>query len=398
MNFKEFTFLSEAVEPEQHLKHLTHAEDRVLYGGRSGFHHVHEVLSNVHASISGQHSPTKVTIKKDGSPSIVAGYHPENGKFFVASKSAFNKDPKINYSEADIEANHGHAPGLVEKLKHALKHLPKVMPKKGVYQGDVMHSHDDLHHTADHVSFTPNTITYTAKRDSEEGRKVLNSKFGVAFHTKYEGPSFDKMKATFNPNMNEFKKHKDVNLVSVEHETKKSSLSPTDHKKFQLHMNAAKEINDKIHDQAYHATESHAQHIETYINSTVRTGDKPSVEGYKEHLRGRLQKEVDKVKTDKAKQSKTDTLNAHMKHIDDNKSHIANVLKIHGHIQKAKNVLVKALDAHQTYEHSIKGEKAAPEGYVAVHHGIPTKLVNREEFSRANFANNRGRSEQKEGA
>ena len=81
-----------------------------------------------------------VTTKYDGSPSIVFGTHPETGRFFVASKSAFNKDPKINYTPEDIERNHGHAPGLVEKLKGALEHLPKIMPRNGgVYQGDLMY-------------------------------------------------------------------------------------------------------------------------------------------------------------------------------------------------------------------------------------------------------------------
>jgi hypothetical protein len=82
-------------------------------------------------------------MKYDGSPSIVFGHHPKTGKFFVASKSAFNKNPKINYTHKDIEKHHGHAPGLVSKLKTALTHLPKVAPKHGVYQGDVMHTRED---------------------------------------------------------------------------------------------------------------------------------------------------------------------------------------------------------------------------------------------------------------
>ena len=62
---------------------------------------------------------------------------------FVASKSAFNKNPKINYTHEDIEKNHGHAPGLVSKLKAALDHLPKVTKPGKVYQGDFMYHKDD---------------------------------------------------------------------------------------------------------------------------------------------------------------------------------------------------------------------------------------------------------------
>ncbi len=64
-----------------------------------------------------------ISTKFDGSPAIVAGIDPNN-RFFVASKSAFAKNPKINYTEEDIQNNHGHAPGLVEKLTLALRYLP----------------------------------------------------------------------------------------------------------------------------------------------------------------------------------------------------------------------------------------------------------------------------------
>jgi hypothetical protein len=55
-------------------------------------------------------------MKYDGSPSIVFGHHPKNGKFFVATKSAFNKNPKINHTEKDIERNHGQPNFIVMKL------------------------------------------------------------------------------------------------------------------------------------------------------------------------------------------------------------------------------------------------------------------------------------------
>ena len=135
-----FQFYLKEAASEEKLKHLEHAEDHVINSGFDGFAHAYHNLQDVHDQLSGKKSKTKITTKYDGSPSIVFGHHPETGKFFVASKSAFNKDPKINHTEEDIDRNHGHAPGLAEKLKIALKHLPKVVPKTGVYQGDVMHS------------------------------------------------------------------------------------------------------------------------------------------------------------------------------------------------------------------------------------------------------------------
>ena len=72
----------------------------------------------------------------------------------------FNKNPKINHTHEDIQKNHGHAPGLVQKLSAALDHAHKIQPN-GIYQADIMHAGDVKHDKANNrVDFTPNTITY----------------------------------------------------------------------------------------------------------------------------------------------------------------------------------------------------------------------------------------------
>ena len=74
--------------------HLEHPEDTILTGD----------LSVLDAFQSDNHYSVKI----DGSPAIVWGTDPENGKFFVGTKSVFNKrTPKVNYSIQDIERNHG---------------------------------------------------------------------------------------------------------------------------------------------------------------------------------------------------------------------------------------------------------------------------------------------------
>ena len=141
------TFIVEQSDNEEgasrQIKHLTHVEDRPLQNGEKGAGHAIESLQSAAEHIKQGKKTSELTTKYDGSPAIVYGHHPENGKFFVASKSAFNKTPKINYTPQDIEKNHGHAPGLVSKLKDALKYLPKVAPEKGVYKCDMMFSVDD---------------------------------------------------------------------------------------------------------------------------------------------------------------------------------------------------------------------------------------------------------------
>ena len=172
------SFLREEAEEGSKLKHIHHAEDRPLFHGAKGFEHAKAALNQAHEHLKSGGKSTHLTMKYDGSPSIVFGHHPETGKFFVASKSAFNKNPKINYTHEDIKKHHGHAPGLMDKLHASLNHLKKIAPKTGVYQGDLMYTHDDLkHHKNGKVSFTPNTITYTGQ--GEEAQKIKDSKIGV---------------------------------------------------------------------------------------------------------------------------------------------------------------------------------------------------------------------------
>ena len=196
-------FLVEETEDTK-LKHIHHAEDRPLLHGAAGFDHATGALEQAHNHIlSGGHG-SSLTMKYDGSPSIIFGTNPENGRFFVASKSAFNKKPKINYTHEDILKNHGHAPGLVEKLHAALNHLRKVTPKSGVYQGDMMFSGDDKKESKRGVSFTPNTITYTAKGDL--GERIKRAKMGVVVHQQYRGDQLSDMSADPHPDVHNFKK------------------------------------------------------------------------------------------------------------------------------------------------------------------------------------------------
>tara|TARA_R110002126_G_scaffold71121_1_gene178535 strand:+ start:4448 stop:4927 length:480 start_codon:yes stop_codon:yes gene_type:complete len=141
-NFNAFTVLmSEGSTDTKKLTHLDHVEDHAHNSGDEGFHHAFHSLMNTHHHMKGNaREGHSITTKYDGAPSIVFGHHPDNGKFFVGSKSVFNKNPKINHTHDDIEKNHGHAPGLAQKLHSALDHLPKITPKGKVYQGDVMHS------------------------------------------------------------------------------------------------------------------------------------------------------------------------------------------------------------------------------------------------------------------
>ena len=368
------------------LKHIHHAEDRPLFHGAKGFEHARDALNSAHNHIkSGGHS-SQLTMKYDGSPAVVFGHHPETGKFFVASKSAFNVNPKINYTEKDIEKNHGHAPGLVAKLKDAL-HLKKVTPKKGVYQGDIMFGHDDKKETKGGVSFTPNTIRYTAK--GEQADKIKNAKVGVVVHTQYHGKNITDMKADPHPDVHNFKQHEDVWHKSAEHDTSKVNYSEKAQEQYRKHIEAAQAIHDKHGATMYHATHPHSGEtgaLATYINKTVRTDEVPTAKGLQKHITDIYKKAASKLKTPAAQSRKMTELKTHTEHIKNNEEHYNNLLKMHHHLQQAKNVLVDTLNQHEGgLEHHIDSKRSKPEGFVIHHAGEPTKLVNRAEFAKANL-------------
>ena len=75
-------FLAEELD-ETKLKHLEHAEDHVINAGHEGFSHAYHNLKDVHDRLTGKKNDTRITMKYDGSPSVVFGRHPETGRFFV---------------------------------------------------------------------------------------------------------------------------------------------------------------------------------------------------------------------------------------------------------------------------------------------------------------------------
>jgi len=134
--------------------HLEHPEDQILSGDLS--------VLDWFSAIS------HTSVKIDGCPAIVWGTNPENGQWFVGTKSVFNKQKiKINYTTEDIIANHPQVE-LQIILQCCLDLLPHT---EGIYQGDFIGFGGGS-------VYTPNTITY------DFGEEVESSLI-IAPHTEY---------------------------------------------------------------------------------------------------------------------------------------------------------------------------------------------------------------------
>ncbi len=78
MDFKEFI-------TESKNTHMTHIEDKVLYGGVKGTREAIMALRSLRDMLKGEHDGN-VSVKWDGAPAIFCGTDPSDGKFFVAKK------------------------------------------------------------------------------------------------------------------------------------------------------------------------------------------------------------------------------------------------------------------------------------------------------------------------
>lgn len=394
LNFK--TYLTEAPVTEgKPLTHLRHLEDNAIYDGHEGVSRAADFLDDAHKKLLGKNTSTHFSTKFDGAPSVVFGNHPKEGKFFVATKGAFNKTPKLAFTHEDVDKHYGHAPGLAEKMHAALEHLPKIMPSNSkpgdVYQGDMMYTKPDIKTSNGRHSFTPNTITYSTPTNSADAAKIKASKMGVVVHTKYSGskgaglegmsagPLNDKERTRLN-------NHPDVHNIDPTIDVNPANYTPSEQQEFLQNREAATRTYRGMKPEAFETVSKHGQAIEGHVNNMVRQGGKPTVEGYLAHLQAKHQKDLDSVKTEGSKDKRRQAHTANTQEIYDNKDHFKKALELHSHLQKAKDVLAGVMAKNNPWGHSIGGEGTDQEGVVAANKkGDMTKFVNRKEFARQNF-------------
>ena len=107
------------------------------------------------------------------------------------------------------------------------------------------------------------------------------------------------------------------------------------------------------------------------------------------YFRQRIKKEIDSKKTPAAKQKYEEILNVGLKILRPNKEGLYFAIATYITFQSAKAVLLRKLNTIQSIGSFLRtknGYKVTnPEGYVAIQKGGAVKLVDRLEFSRANF-------------
>lgn len=388
---------------EEKNTHMTHIEDLVLDGGVNGARQAIVALQSLRDMLAGHEASASrvgLTVKWDGAPAVFAGTDPNDGKFFVAKKGIFNKNPKVYKSHKDIEADT--QGDLQTKLKIAFDNL-KLLGIKGVVQGDIMFTKSDLKTETiegeEYITFHPNTIVYAVPKD--EAQDIMNAEIGVVFHTAYEGKTFEEMRASYGVDVEAFKKTTKVWAVSagVRDVGGRANLTASETKQVTKALSDAgkllKSIGRGLLGDIASNTELNTI-INTYNNTFIRRAErmgsgKQHIGGLVKFIEDKYQKEIDKLKTDKSKNAKEEKKKELIKFIKDNSTDLVNVFELQKLLVVAKEIIINKLNQINTTKTFVKTKNGfkvtGAEGFVAIDRigGGAVKLVNRLEFSTNNF-------------
>ena len=380
---------------------MTHIEDKVLYGGVNGTRQAIMALRDLRDMLAGVHKGS-VSVKWDGAPAVFAGTDPTDGRFFVAKKGIFNKNPKVYKTAKEVDADT--SGDLADKLKAALRYFPSL-GITGVVQGDLLFTNDLKTETIQghkYTTFHPNTIIYAVPYESPEAAIIRKAKIGVVWHTTYTGNTFESMKASYGVDVSKFKKSSTVwSQDAMLRDLTNVTMSVSDTEEVNEYLRKAGEIFNKIAGSTLRQLQGNpelSQSIETYNNSFVRRGEIPGnskahASGLIGHIKAKWQKEIDKLKSTKGKESKSKSRDEQISFFsNENIASLIMIFELQKVIVLAKLKLINNLNRLQKIDTFVKtrdGFKVTgAEGFVAIDRlgSDAVKIVDRMEFSYNNFS------------
>ena len=384
--------------------HLEHIEDIVLTNGFEGAKSVIDYYKGLLVTLQGTTvNPVQVSVKWDGAPAVVCGTNPDNGRWFVGTKSVFAKSPKINYTKSDIARNHG-TEDLGQKLLKCLVHLKKLNIK-GVVQGDLLFTDEDLSRKPiggkQHITFTPNTITYAVEEGTDIAKQIESAQVGIIFHTSYNGDTLSDMDAVAGADVESFNKTPDVFFDNATYKDVSGSakftkdetgafMSQID-KLEQLLTAVPRNLSDM-----FKGNQDFVPYFQMYINDQVKQGKLPTnanqfIAGFQKFYQQRMQQQIAGLKAQKAldlRQQKIKNMPVFLSRL---RRPLQGMLNFYKQTQAMKGFILRKMNQAMqigSFSQTDSGlEVTEPEGFVAVDkQGGAVKLVDRLGFSRRNLS------------
>jgi hypothetical protein len=386
---------------EMQLTHSQHLEDLVFLEKATGAKKALKALKDIAESIGTAKARGMLTTKIDGAPAVIFGSSPEyyGGRFFVGTKSIFNKDPKVNFTQADVARNH--AGGLQPVLSAALKYLADITPKGRIFQGDMLFTNSTLKSETidgeDCWAWHPNTILYSVAKNSKIGARVGKAKIGIAVHTEYTARDDTLSVKGFGVKESLFKKSSDVFLMDVYHKSigTMGKFTGSEADRFWNDWNTAvssvSKIDWKLFD-SWFVTD-----LMVFVNTYIRAGKqfpdaKRMVDDFCDYYVIQAEKHAAKVKTQKAKDRAFSNAFEIQERIRAMRPTLSSVFVLFKSISEMKLAIIRKIEEVKgigTFVLKSDGtfETTGQEGYViASGPNKSVKLVSRAVFARNNFS------------
>ena len=389
------------------LKHLEHLEDEMLNYGVEGCHAAVSFLKELRKMIGKKASGSLMQTKWDGAPSVVCGKHPLTGRFFVGTKSVFNKtEPKLCYFDENVDSYYSTIPDLRDKLKVALREFKKL-DINGVIQGDLLYTDDVVEEEINGqklYTFKPNTITYAIPVDHPLGEQCRASKIGVVFHTHYSGDDLESMQAQGGVPDSMIGSTSDVLNIKNTTPMNQVNFSTAEFTQFDRHVAEIERMcgfsGDFLDELlGLKGTKGDAKwHIASYMKQffndqikkaqTISNPDKTLADMIN-FYDGKVNAAASKL-SPKTQVQKKNLIYASQNYAVENADKFKGVLKLYKELQALKTLVIGKLDdletTIKTFVMTDKGYKiTSHEGYVLHKDGDMIKFVNRIEFSYNNF-------------
>ncbi len=386
--------------------HMEHVEDLIFNEGVVGTRKAINFLRDLRDMLAGS-SKTGVsrTVKWDGAPAVFAGVDPSDGKFFVAKKGVFNKNPKVYKTPADVKADT--SGDLQAKLLVSLAEFSKLGIKKGVFQGDLMFTKGDVRKEdidgQSYYTFQPNTIVYAVPVKSPLGRQISRAKIGIVWHTVYTGNSFESMSASFGKDIaSTFNSPASIWQTDATYQDESGRATFTEKETEQVTDKLAavgRVFNNTPAEliNYWHQNPKLLDLVKIFNNSYVRQGKRINprthTQAFMNWITDRYKKELAKLKTPASQAKKKAEMKETMRIFSKfRKGQIQNVWTLMVLLADAKQLIINKMNqagSLKTFLRTRSGFKVtAPEGFCAIDHmsNDAVKIVDRMEFSKANFS------------
>ena len=383
--------------------HLEHIEDIILTQGFIGGQAVIDYYKGLLVTLQGTSiEPLKVSVKWDGAPAVVCGTNPDNGRWFVGTKSVFAKSPKINYTKSDIARNHG-TEDLGQKLLKCLVHLKKLNIK-GVVQGDLLFTDEDLSRKPiggkQHITFTPNTITYAVEEGTDVAKQIESAQVGIIFHTTYNGDTLSDMDAVAGADVDSFNKTPDVFFDNATYKDVSGSAKFTKDETgaFMAQIDKLEQLLTVVPrnlSDMFKGNQDFVPFFQMYINDQVKQGKLPTnanqfIAGFQKFYQQKMQQQIAGLKAQKAldlRQQKIKNMPVFLNRL---RRPLQGMLNFYKQTQAMKGFILRKMNQAMqigSFSQTDSGlEVTEPEGFVAVDkQGGAVKLVDRLGFSKRNL-------------